>query len=221
MLYCSVMNITANREPLFKNRKLAGKALGLFLTSQFKSQNPIVAGLQGGGAEVAWYVAKELEAPLIIVVSMELPMPANQEYGFGAITEDHSVYIPGEAGIILDEIAINQVIERLKPEVDRLIITYRQGRPLPDLQGRLVILIDEGIVTGMTLVPVIRLCRKKGASKVVVATPVSGEVYDKAVEEADDIKVMVKSDHFLAKGQAYEQSAKTDIQQPAKPEMKG
>ncbi|MEJ6982259.1 phosphoribosyltransferase family protein [Pedobacter sp. P351] len=99
---------------------------------------------------------------------------------------------------------INQIIEEQILEINRRISTYRNGKPLPDISGPTVILDDDGIATGVTLVPVLKLCRKKNASKIIIASPVSGITYDENLNEADAIEVLLQPEHFYAVAQVYE-----------------
>ena len=99
---------------------------------------------------------------------------------------------------------INQIIEEQVQEINRRIGIYRAGKPLPNIIDRVVILVDDGIATGVTLVPVLKLCRKKKASQVIIAAPVSGTRYDKNLNEADAIEILEQPEQFYAVGQVYE-----------------
>ncbi|TZF81328.1 phosphoribosyltransferase [Pedobacter sp. BS3] len=188
----------------FKNREHAGKELGLYLEPKYKRSNPLILGIPRGGVEVAWYVSQQLQADLSLAISKKLPVPGNEEYGFGAVAEEYSVYVSPEGKEMLSPKVINQIIEEKIQEINRRVAIYRQGKPLPDMKKRTVILVDDGIATGVTLVPLIRLCRKKQAAKVIVAAPVSGKRYDTHLNEADAIEVMVQPHDFYAVGQVYE-----------------
>lgn len=154
---------------------------------------------------MAYYVAKELDTDLSLVITKKLPFPGHKEYGFGSIAEDYSVYISprGEEG--LSKESIEQVIEEQKQEINRRVSQYRQGRSLPFMEGRIVLLVDDGIATGVTLIAAIRLCRKKRAARIILAAPVSGYRYDKALDEADALEVLVQPEPFFSVGQAYEE----------------
>ena len=188
----------------FKNRQHAGILLGEFLEPKYKDLNPIVIGIPRGGVEVAFYVAKALEAQLSIIISKKLPFPGQRELGFGAVSEEYSVYVSPMGTERLTPQTIDQIIEEQILEINRRISTYRNGKPLPDISGRTVILVDDGIATGITLVPVLKLCRKKNASKIIIASPVSGTTYDENLNEADAIEVLLQPEHFYAVGQVYE-----------------
>ncbi|TCK80796.1 phosphoribosyltransferase [Albibacterium bauzanense] len=188
----------------FKDRKDAGEQLGLFLEAKYKTQNPLIIGIPRGGVEVAYYVAKQLNAELSLIVSKKLPLPNHKEYGIGAIAEEDSVYIAQTGKELVSEKVINQIIKEQKQEVDRRVNEYRHGKPLPTMKDRVVILVDDGIATGVTLVPVIELCERKKAAKIIIAAPVSGSRFDENLYKADEIEIMVKPQPFYAVGQVYD-----------------
>lgn len=188
----------------FKDRTHAGKELANLLEPKYKHLNPLILGVPRGGVEVAYYVAKQLHAELSVVISKKLPFPGQEEYGFGAVSEDYSVYVAPHGQQALSPERVDQIVEQQVEEIKRRIDKYRGGRPLPDMKGRTVIIVDDGIATGATLVPVIKLCRKKGAERVVIAAPVSGITFDAHLHEADDIEIIVQPEHFFAVGQVYE-----------------
>lgn len=189
----------------FKNRKDAGIKLGDFIKSRYQALNPLIIGIPRGGVEVAYYVAQKLRAELSVIVSKKLPYPGQSEYGFGAVSEEDSFYVSKERSEKLSENTINQLIEEQRKEVKARVLKYRSGQALPNMYDRTVILVDDGIATGVTLVPVVELCRKKGASKVIIAVPVSGLNYDSHLDEADEIEVLVQPKSFYAVGQVYEE----------------
>jgi predicted phosphoribosyltransferase len=189
----------------FENRKDAGTKLGVFLEPKYKQFDPLIIGIPRGGVEVAYYVAQQLKAELSVIVSKKLPFPGQPEYGFGAVSEEGSVYVSERRRERLSENVVDQIIEEQQKEVKTRVLKYRGGKPLPEMKGRTVILVDDGIATGVTLVPVVELCRKKGAAKIIIAAPVSGLNYDEHLEEADAIEVLIQPTSFYAVGQVYEE----------------
>jgi predicted phosphoribosyltransferase len=115
--------------------------------------------------EVAYEVAKSLRADLSILVSRKLPYPHNPEAGFGAVAEDGSVFVFEESKKWLSTEAIQRSMEEQKEEIKRRIIVLRGGSQLPEINGRLVILVDDGIAMGSTMRAGIMLCRNRGAKK--------------------------------------------------------
>lgn len=188
---------------LFKDRADAGKQLGEYLKTKYKAQNPLVLGIPRGGVEVGYYVAAALDAAFSLIVSCKLPFPGHPELGFGAVSEQSEVYVSGLGQDMLDQETIEDIIESQLAEVKRRVELYRRGRPLPEMSHRTVILVDDGIATGGTLVPVIALCHKNGASKVIIAVPVSSTDYDIHLSRADAIEVLRQPEDFQSVGLVY------------------
>lgn len=190
---------------IFRNREDAGKKLGNMLEDEYKDRNVLVLGIPRGGVEIAYHVAKILNGELSIIVSKKLPFPVQEELAFGALTEDGSVYLT-ELGEQLDDGTIDRVVQEQFQEIERRIQKYREGRPIPDVTNRIVIIVDDGIATGSTIVPVLKLCKEGKASKIVVAAPVSGHRYAPEIKElANEVKVLEQPDDFFAVGQVYEE----------------
>ncbi len=189
---------------MFTNRKDAALKLAKAL-EKYKDKNAVVLGIPRGGAETAYYVALHLNAEFSLLVSRKLGHPANPEYAFGAIVEDGSIYLnPSSSGQLSDE-TIQEVVDEQKKEISRRITILRQGKPLPELKGRTVILVDDGIATGATIFAAIEMCKKRKAGKIIIAAPVSG--YDmeyQLAEKADEVVILEKPDDYYAVSQAYQ-----------------
>ncbi len=212
---------------IFEDRQHAGEELGLLLEPKYKHLHPLVLGIPRGGIEVAYYVARRLHAELSLVVSKKLPLPRQPEYGIGAVAEEYSVYVSPEGKQLLPPKALNQIIEEQIQEVNRRVKRYRHGKLLPEMKDRTVILVDDGIATGVTLVPLIKLCRKKEVAQIIIAAPVSGTRYNKILNEADAIEILVQPLFFYAVGQVYKDFEECDdtqimkLVQRAEEEQKG
>lgn len=189
----------------FKNRKDAGEQLGNFLKPKYKDLNPLIIGIPRGGIAVGYYVAHILEAELSFIVSKKLPLPGREETGFGAVSENSEIYVSAFGRRMLDQDVIEDIIEKQLVEVQRRVDLYRGSNPLPEMKDRTVIITDDGIAMGVTLVPVIRLCRRKRAGRIIIASPVSGSNYDIHLKEADVIEVLLQPDNFYGVGQVYDQ----------------
>ncbi|MDQ1276307.1 MAG: putative phosphoribosyl transferase [Euryarchaeota archaeon] len=189
---------------MFKNRKDAGEKLAQAL-ERYRTENPVILAIPRGGVEVGLQVSKRLEADFSLIIARKLPFPDNPEAGFGAIAENGSTFIFENAGYWLAGETIEQIKQEQIAEIDRRVNALRGGNPLPDIAGRTVILIDDGIAMGSTMRAAIKLCRNKNAGKVVVAVPVAGrEVVDAIAKEADELIVLEIPVHFRAVAQAYE-----------------
>jgi putative phosphoribosyl transferase len=189
---------------MFKNRKDAGEKLAQALES-YREENPLILAIPRGGVEVGLQVSKSLGADFSLVIARKLPFPDNPEAGFGAIAENGSTVLLENAGYWLAGETIDRIKKDQIAEIERRINALRGGNPLPDIAGRTVILIDDGIAMGSTMRVAIELCRNRKAGKVVVAVPVAGkEVADAIAKEADELVVLRIPEHFRAVAQAYE-----------------
>lgn len=189
---------------LYRNRKDAGEKLATFLSVEYRGLSPIVLGIPRGGVEIALYVAKMLNSPMTLLISRKLSMPPLEEYGFGALAEESEQYIAPFAFTSMFINNIEDIIQKQAKEITRRIKLYRNGEPLIDMKGKTVILVDDGIATGVTLVPAIGLCRKKGAGKVVIAAPVSGTHFDEHLLDADEIMIPERISSFRSVSEFYE-----------------
>ena len=188
---------------MFDGREDAGKKLGEAL-AKYAGKGAIVLAIPRGGVEVGCQVARRLKADFSIIVARKLPLPEDPEAGFGAIAEDGSTYIVQHAAAWVGEEEIERIKEEQKREIRRRIKILRRGRPLPDLKGRTVILVDDGIAMGSTMRASIALARKKGAGRVVVAVPVTGpETAEEISALADEIVVLEVPRFFRAVAQVY------------------
>ncbi|RLC39473.1 MAG: phosphoribosyltransferase [Candidatus Coatesbacteria bacterium] len=188
---------------MFEDRTDAGEKLARAL-EKYKNEGVLVLAIPRGGVEVGYQVAKYLNADLSIVVTRKLPLPHNPEAGFGAIAENGSAFIFEDAKRWLSEDQVEKVIEEQKREVVRRVRALRGGRPLPVIKGRTVILVDDGIAMGSTMIASIILCKSKGAGKIIVASPVSSEeVANQIGRMVDEIVVLTKPPYFRAVAQVY------------------
>ncbi|OGX10821.1 MAG: phosphoribosyltransferase [Omnitrophica bacterium RIFOXYB12_FULL_50_7] len=188
---------------MFEDRKDAGQKLALAL-GKYKDQDVIVLGIPRGGVEVGYYVAKFLHVRFSMVISRKLPLPHDPEAGFGAISEDGSTFMIERAAQWVSGEEIEEIKQVQRREIARRIQMLRKGRPLSDLKGKTVILVDDGIAMGVTMRAAIQLCGRKKAGKVVVAAPVAGEDVAKEIAETvDELVVLETPVFFHAVAQAY------------------
>lgn len=188
---------------MFVDRKDGGQKLAKAL-EKYKNKNVIVFGIPRGGVETAYYVAKHLNAELSLLVSRKLGHPDNREYAFGALAEDGSVYLNENEKKELTTEEVNQVIEEQKTEILRRVQKLRKGEALPDMKGKTVILVDDGIATGATLFASIKMCKNKGARKIVVAAPISGQYKEAEIKkEVDEVVILEKPQFYYAVSQGY------------------
>ncbi len=188
---------------MFVDRKEAGEKLAKAL-EKYRDKKVLVLAIPRGGVEVAYYVAKSLNADFSLLISRKLPFSDNPEAGFGAIAEDGSTFISEDAEILLSKEEIDKIKKEQIQEIKRRIKILREGKPLPEISKRTVILIDDGLAMGSTMRAAIELCKKKKAEKIVVAAPVSSkEVKQEVSELVDEIIVLETPEFFQAVAQVY------------------
>ncbi len=189
---------------MFKNRKDAGEKLAMAL-EKYRAENPLILAIPRGGVEVGLQVAKKLNADFSLIIARKLPFPDNPEAGFGAIAEDGSTFIFENAYYSLSGENIERIKKEQIAEIRRRISALREGEPLPEIKGRTVILIDDGIAMGSTMRAAIELCKNRKAGKIVIAAPVAGrEVAEEIKRRADELVVLEIPAYFKAVAQVYE-----------------
>lgn len=158
---------------LFKDRLEAGKKLAERLV-ELDVQDPIVLALPRGGVPVGFEVAKKLKSPLDVLVVRKLGSPTQPEFGIGAIAPENTAIYDDEAirnlGIPEEEIRHIEEVERR--ELQRRIKIYRGKEMMPDLKGKTVILVDDGLATGVTARAAIKYILSRLPDKLIVAMPV-------------------------------------------------
>lgn len=189
---------------MFKDRRDAGVRLARAL-EEYRDQDVLVLAIPRGGVEVGYEVARYLDADFTIVITRKLPFPDNPEAGFGAIAEDGSRFIFRDAARSLPPPIVERIVEQQQGEIRRRIRVLRGGGPLPEIRNRIVILVDDGIAMGSTMRASIQLCKKQGAGKIVVATPVAGWWVAQEIDVmVDQIVVLTKPASFRAVAQVYQ-----------------
>jgi putative phosphoribosyl transferase len=151
--------------------------------------DPLVLAIPRGGVPVGCEVSKALHAPFDLIIPRKLPIPYNPEAGFGAVTPEGTVVLNEvmvtDLGLSKDE--IDNIVMAVLDEVQRRVKAYRPGPPL-DLKGKTVIIIDDGLASGYTMIAAVRDVKKKGPKKVLVAVPCSPRSsLERLEQEADGV----------------------------------
>src|ERR1035437_9174888 len=196
---------------MFVDRADAGRRLARRL-EYLRGEPGVVLGLPRGGVPVAYEVATALSAPLDVIVVRKLGVPFQPELGMGAIGEDGVRIINEEVirltGVSDSELAEVEVSERV--ELDRRARRFRGGRPRTALEGRTVVVIDDGIATGSTARAACQVARAQGATRVVLAVPVAPRSSIAEFSGVVDKMVCVDTpDWFLGVGQWYDNFSQT------------
>jgi putative phosphoribosyl transferase len=161
--------------PIFQNRKEAGEQLGERLRELRLSRNVIVLGLPRGGVPVAFEVAQALGAPLDVIVVRKIGAPFSPELAVGAVTLG-GVTVWNDAllrELNIDEADLEPTRNRERTELERRERAYRGSRPMPNLHGKTVVLVDDGIATGATMHAAVLAARTLNPRSVIVAVPTS------------------------------------------------
>jgi erythromycin esterase-like protein/predicted phosphoribosyltransferase len=197
---------------LFRNRREAGRRLAEKLGIYADRQDVIVLGLPRGGVPVAYEVARALNAPLDVFVVRKLGIPGYEELAMGAVATG-GVRVVNDILIQrlgIPEAIIEEVAAREMRELERRERLYRGSRPPPDVKGRTVILVDDGLATGSTMLAAIRALRKQNPARIVVAVPTaSQETCDAMKDVADDVICAVTPEPFHAVGLWYQDFSQT------------
>lgn len=193
-----------DQERIFADRSEAGIELAKILERKYRDQNVLVLGIPRGGIVIAYEIAKRLHGDLSVVITKKLPHPLHEELAIGAAAEDKSYYLTTLSRNI-SKATIKNILKDQEKEIESRVKRFRKGQPLPEMKNRIVIIADDGIATGSTLVPAIKLCRNKEAAQVIVAAPVSGRNYVSEIDElADEVIIFEQPELFYAVGQVYE-----------------
>jgi putative phosphoribosyl transferase len=189
----------------FQDRAHAGRVLATRL-AHLRESKPVVVGLPRGGVPVAAEIAAALDADLDVVLVRKIGAPNRRELAVGAVGEDgvtvRNDAVLRELGLTWDDLA--EQVARERAEIARRACDLRQG-PRPDLAGRIVILVDDGIATGATVIAALRILRHLDAARVVLAVPVAPPDSLRALAPlADEVVCPATPRHFSAVGQWYE-----------------
>lgn len=190
---------------MFNDRRDAGILLGKEILRK-KISDPFILALPRGGVIVADEVAKILHVPVEVVVARKLGAPGHPEFGIGAISEDEVPFLNPDMGTYIDlkSPKIASVLMDEKNELKRRVSFYRQGRTLPDLKGRNVILVDDGLATGVTAMAAAKYLRTLNPQKLILAVPIGpGEVNEEIREAFDEILCMHTIYNLSSVGQWY------------------
>lgn len=183
---------------LFADRRDAGRRLAETLAA-YRDANPVVVGLPRGGVPVAYEVASALDAPLDVLVVRKVGAPENPEYGIGAVAEGNIRLVNrvDVEGLHIPVDALERLIEHEVQELQQRLDIIRNVHPAVNLVGRTVLLVDDGLATGITAIAAARALRRRGAQRVILAAPVcAATVPDMLRREVDEV-LCVRSPGYL------------------------
>jgi predicted phosphoribosyltransferase len=189
----------------FLDRREAGRRLAARLMP-LAGEWPVIVALPRGGVPIGVEVARALGAPLDILAVRKLGAPGNPELSVGAVAEDGTrVLDPQSAAMLgMTQTMLDETLASESRELRRRVDSYRDGRPPIPVRGRSVIVVDDGLATGLTNLAAIRMLRNRYARRIVVAVPVgSREAVSMLTGEADRVVCLTVPDRLLGVGRWY------------------
>jgi len=191
---------------VFTNRKEAGHLLARTLEDKH-IEFDVVLGVPRGGVAVAEVIASYFNCPLDVVMAKKIVSPGWDEFAIGAVTPDGETLIPERAQKIIntDSTAMEVLARKVKENIDGRLKRYRGHRPPLDLQGKNILLVDDGIATGFTLKAAVKFLQRQTDGKIIVAVPVSSKnAYLNLLDEVDQLISLETPDNFYAVSQVYQ-----------------
>jgi predicted phosphoribosyltransferase len=196
----------------FRDRTDAGRRLAEKLTSYADRPDVVVLGLPRGGVPVAFEVARALAAPLDVFVVRKLGVPGHEELAMGAVATGGVCVLNDEIvhGLGIPEDRIGAVAARELQELARRERAYRDARAPPDVKGKTIILVDDGVATGATMRAAVRALKQQGPERIVVAVPTASPDTSAGLKaEADDVVCVITPEPFIAVGCWYDDFLQT------------
>lgn len=191
----------------FKNRSEAGRMLVEQLGA-YKGKDVIVLAIPMGGVPVAYEIALDMNAPLDVVMAKKIGAPFNQEFAIGAVTWNGAVLLDENMmqKYNISREYVGELSRKLIKDMNERLGTLRAGLgSFPKLYGRTVIIVDDGIATGNTMIAAVEAIRDQGPADVVIATPVLPKEIVEDMERVASLVYLDAPDDFEAVGQYYEE----------------
>jgi len=184
----------AREQAIFDNRYDAGRQLAEQL-GEYKGQSVVVLAIPNGGVPVGLEVALVLEADLDLVISRKIPLPLTPEAGFGAVADDGTVILNEEVvkEVGLSSHQVNYQINQVRAEIRQRSLLYRKDRPVTVVSGKTVIITDDGLASGFTMMAAVESVRPRRPKEIVVAVPVTSPAALEQVRKvADKVVILAK-----------------------------
>ena len=197
-----------DRISVFRDRFQAGKLLADKLHEYSGNPNVIILALPAGGVPVGYTVAKELAVQVDVIIVRKIQIPWNTEAGFGAVSWNGKILLNEDLVKQLDltEEEIESAIQKTKSNVQERLRKFRDDKPAPNLTGKVVILVDDGLASGFTMLAAARSVRESKPKKIIVAVPTASMGAIEMLSPAVDVIVClnVRSGPSFAVAEAYE-----------------
>ena len=192
---------------VFSDRHDAGKKLGALIKSRGLLQEPVVIAIPAGGVPIGIEIARTLHAPISLAIVRKIQIPGNTEAGFGAVTWDGRVLINEQlrATLGMSQRDVDTAISATRQNIRDRIARYAPGRPFPDLKKKCVILTDDGLASGYTMLAAITSIRTMHPERVLVAIPTSSvSSAERIAQEVDEVICLnIRSGQRFAVAEAY------------------
>src|SRR4051812_23270881 len=199
-------NAAGLTERLFSDRREAGRLLASLLEHYRDRDDVVVLALPRGGVPVAYEVASALRAPLDVFIVRKLGVPGHEEFAMGALATGGGVVLNDDVvrALNIPPDVIEAVAREEGRELERRERAYREDRPAPDVTGKVVILVDDGLATGASMRAALLALRRLRPARIVVAVPAAPEsTCQELTAEADEVICATTPSPFFAVGQSY------------------
>lgn len=196
--------MTNSNLKLFEDRKEAGRKLAKRL-EKYRKEKPVILALPRGGVPVGYEIAKTFKLPFDVIIVRKIGSPNQPELGIGAVAEGNVEILDKKAIKLLglNKDAISEIIAREKNEIERRKKIYRENKPLINIKSKTVILVDDGLATGITAKAAILAIKKLKPKKIIFASPVCAFDSLKNIENVDEIQCILTPHEFNAVGSWY------------------
>ncbi len=196
-----------NKSWVFADRKEAGEHLAGML-GQFRGKDAVVLAIPSGGVPVGLEVSSHLQLPFDLLIIRKIPIPGNPEAGFGAISLEGDMFLKEKMvrmlGLSREE--INELATPVREELQIRNKVFRENRPVPDLENKTAILVDDGLASGYTMITGAHMVRRKKPSQIVVAIPTASLGTIELLEREVDMIVCpnIRTGYSFAVADAYQ-----------------
>ena len=195
-----------NKTHVFRDRLEAADRLARRL-EKYRDKEGLVLAIPSGGIPIGLRISRHLELPFDLVISRKIPIPGNPEAGFGALSFEGSLFLnePLVRELCLTQQEIRNLSIPVVEEIQHRDAIFRGGRPFPDLRGKIIILVDDGLASGYTMMASINFIKKRDPSRVAVAIPTAPESSIQLISaQADEILCLnIRRGFFFAVADAY------------------
>jgi putative phosphoribosyl transferase len=194
---------------IFRDRHDAGRQLGTFIRTLDALSNPLVLAIPAGGVPVCTEVARAIGAPFSLAVVRKIRIPGTTESGFGAVTWDGKVLINEQlrAALGLTGQEVDEAIAATRKNVTERLALFMGGKPIPVMAGKTIILTDDGLASGFTMLAAVRSIRLHNPMRILVAVPTASASSAALVARDADLLVClnIRSGRSFAVAEAYEE----------------